>query len=75
MDLNARLWVLNLSDGEHSLLDIAERSQISFSVIRDAAELLCQSGLLSVVSADESAKISPHDTSAAAIAAARRSRS
>jgi aminopeptidase-like protein len=44
---NACLWVLNLSDGEHSLLDIAERSGISFSIIREAAELLCKNGLLS----------------------------
>ena len=46
LDILARLWVLNLSDGEHSLLDIAERSGISFSAISDAAELLCQNGLL-----------------------------
>ncbi|MGA8432442.1 MAG: DUF4910 domain-containing protein [Candidatus Sulfotelmatobacter sp.] len=45
----ARLWVLNLCDGEHSLLDIAERSGLSFAVIREAAELLRQGGLLSVV--------------------------
>jgi aminopeptidase-like protein len=44
--ISARLWVLNLSDGEHSLLDIAERSGIPFSAISDAAELLCQNGLL-----------------------------
>ncbi len=46
-ELNALLWVLNLSDGEHSLLDIAERSHVRFSTIQHAAELLCQSGLLS----------------------------
>ena len=46
-EINARLWVLNLSDGEHSLLDIAERSGIPFSAISEAAELLCQAGLLS----------------------------
>ncbi len=46
VEINARLWVLNLSDGEHSLLDIAERSGLSFSAIHDAAELLCDSGLL-----------------------------
>src|SRR5262249_51480164 len=46
VDILARLWVLNLSDGEHSLLDIAERSGMTFSVISDAAELLCQNGLL-----------------------------
>jgi len=48
-EINARLWVLNLSDGEHSLLDIAERSGMPFEAIRSAAELLCQSGLLAVV--------------------------
>jgi aminopeptidase-like protein len=45
----ARLWVLNLSDGEHSLLDIAERSHMPFSSICAAADLLCESGLLSPV--------------------------
>ena len=48
-EINARLWVLNLSDGEHSLLDIAERSGMPFWTISDAAELLRQSGLLSVL--------------------------
>jgi aminopeptidase-like protein len=46
VEVNARLWVLNLSDGEHSLLDIAERSGLPFAAIRDAAELLLESGLL-----------------------------
>jgi aminopeptidase-like protein len=49
-DVCARLWVLNLSDGAHSLLDIAERSGLPFSAIHDAAELLCRNGLLSAVS-------------------------
>jgi aminopeptidase-like protein len=44
--ISARLWVLNLSDGDHSLLDIAERSGIPFASISDAADLLCRSGLL-----------------------------
>ena len=30
-EINARLWVLNFSDGENSLLDIAERSGLPFS--------------------------------------------
>jgi aminopeptidase-like protein len=46
-EISARLWVLNLSDGEHSALDIAERSGLPFSAVTEAAELLCQSGLLS----------------------------
>jgi aminopeptidase-like protein len=48
-EISARLWVLNLSDGEHSLLDIAERSGLPFPAVCDAADLLTQSGLLSVV--------------------------
>lgn len=46
-EIDARLWVLNLSDGDHSLLDIAERSRLPFAQIHDAAELLCKAGLLS----------------------------
>jgi len=48
-EINARLWALNLSDGAHSLLDIAERSGLPFATISDAAELLCQSGLLAPI--------------------------
>ncbi|HXY51069.1 MAG TPA: DUF4910 domain-containing protein [Terriglobales bacterium] len=46
-EISARLWVLNLSDGKHSLLDIAERSGLPFLTIHAAAELLRESGLLS----------------------------
>jgi aminopeptidase-like protein len=46
-EINARLWVLSLSDGDHSLLDIAERSKIPFFTISEAALLLCDAGLLS----------------------------
>ncbi len=42
----ALLWVLNLSDGEHSLLDVTERSGMSFAVIREAADALLEVGLL-----------------------------
>jgi aminopeptidase-like protein len=49
MEISARLWVLNLSDGEHSLLDIAERSGLPFAAISDAAEVLSQSKLLEIV--------------------------
>jgi len=43
----AMLWVLNLSDGKHKLLDIAEQAGIPFAMIREAAELLSENGLLS----------------------------
>jgi aminopeptidase-like protein len=42
----AMLWLLNFSDGEHSLLDIAERSNQRFTVIKEAASRLEQAGLL-----------------------------
>ena len=42
----AMLWVLNLSDGGCSLLDIAERADLPFDVIDAAASLLCKNGLL-----------------------------
>jgi aminopeptidase-like protein len=42
----ALLWVLNQSDGRHSLIDIAERAGQPFEEIRDAAHLLEQHGLL-----------------------------
>jgi aminopeptidase-like protein len=42
----ALLWVLNLSDGRHSLLDIAETSRMPFATIRVAADLLSNHGLL-----------------------------
>lgn len=42
----ALLWVLNFSDGRHSLLDIAERSALGFDQIRSAATTLMECGLL-----------------------------
>lgn len=48
-EVNARLWVLNFSDSDHSLLDIAERAGLPFSTISSAAEVLCRSGLLAPI--------------------------
>ena len=42
----AMLWVLNLSDGRHSLLDVAERSRVPFPELRRAASDLAAAGLL-----------------------------
>jgi aminopeptidase-like protein len=42
----AMLWVLNLSDGSHSLLDIAERSDLDFALIHQAARTLVDAELL-----------------------------
>jgi len=48
-EINARLWTLNLSDGKHSLLAIAERSNLPFEHIHEAAETLKESGLLAEI--------------------------
>ncbi|KGE02323.1 peptidase M28 [Rhizobium sp. YS-1r] len=42
----AYLWVLNLSDGHNSLLDISERSKMPFSEIAAAAAALLEVGLI-----------------------------
>jgi aminopeptidase-like protein len=42
----ALLWVLNLSDGDHTLLDVAERSELPFAAVREAADALLQADLL-----------------------------
>jgi aminopeptidase-like protein len=41
-------WVLNFSDGHHTLLDIADRSGFSFDVISEVANALREKGLLKV---------------------------
>jgi aminopeptidase-like protein len=45
-DERALLWVLNLSDGRASLLDVARSSGLRYPVVRRAAERLEQAGLL-----------------------------
>jgi aminopeptidase-like protein len=42
----AMLWVLNQSDGKHTLLDIAERSGLQFETVKEAADLLVNHNLL-----------------------------
>jgi len=55
-EINARLWVLNFSDGENTLLDIAERSGLPFATINTAAQLLSQGGLLSAMADGETSE-------------------
>ena len=42
----AILWVLNLSDGSHTLLDIAEHAGLPFEQVLQAARTLLEHGLL-----------------------------
>lgn len=46
------LWVLNLSDGRHSLLDIAERANMPFATVKRAADALHDVSLLAVLDRD-----------------------
>lgn len=48
----AYLWVLNLSDGEHSVLDIAERAGLKFDIVQRAVQNLMECDLLRPVEAD-----------------------
>lgn len=43
---HAMLWILNQSDGHHSLQDISDRSGLTFESILEAANALQQAGLL-----------------------------
>ena len=45
-DQLALLWVLNLADGGHSLLDMAERAGVPFAKLRAAADALVAAELL-----------------------------
>ena len=42
----AMLWVLNLSDGDHDLLQIAERAELDFTTVHRVADRLIAHGLL-----------------------------
>jgi aminopeptidase-like protein len=46
----AMLWVLNLSDGKHSLLEITEKSGLPFNVVQNAADKLQKHNLLEDIS-------------------------
>lgn len=49
-EVMAMLWTLNFSDGEHSLLEIAERANIPFQRIHKTAQILTAHGLLKELS-------------------------
>lgn len=42
----AMLWILNLSDGSNTLLDIADRSGLEFGAVQNAVGALLKAGLL-----------------------------
>ncbi len=56
---HAMLWVLNQSDGSHSLLDIAKKSSVGFAVIHEAASALEGAKLLAPVKETPPLRSSP----------------
>jgi len=48
-DVQSALWVLNFSDGLHSLSEIAARAGLPFDKLARAADILCTRGLLKEV--------------------------
>ena len=68
----ALLWVLNFSDGSHSLLEIADRAQLRFTTIRAAAQALETAGLLAPVreNASTSDTVRPRPVSSSPFASA-----
>jgi aminopeptidase-like protein len=48
-DEQALLWVLNLSDGSRTLLDIAHRSRLAYAAVRHAADRLEDAGLVRAI--------------------------
>lgn len=53
----ALLWVLNYSDGRHSLLDIAERAGMTFATMAHAAQALVGAELLQRLDGTETARL------------------
>jgi aminopeptidase-like protein len=49
IDEIALFWVLNQSDGNTSLLDISEKSNLQFKIIKDAADALYENNLLKLL--------------------------
>jgi hypothetical protein len=68
----AMLWVLNQSDGAASILDIAERSGMSYVDTRLAADDLQAAGLLTTADNPRSERAPKLDRNAAAAAPRRR---
>ena len=55
----AMLWVLNLSDGAHSLLDVAERAGLPFALVAEAAADLEAAGLLAPADVRSASPLDP----------------
>ncbi|TFG98673.1 MAG: DUF4910 domain-containing protein [Myxococcales bacterium] len=52
----ALLWLLSLSDGDHDLIDVAERADLDFDAVAQAAEILEGQGLLEELPREKGAR-------------------
>ena len=52
----ALLWLLNMSDGENSLLDIADRANLPWETMKQAVGTLSDAGLLKPIVATSETK-------------------
>jgi aminopeptidase-like protein len=72
------LWLLNMSDGRHTLLDVSERAAIPFATVRRAADELQDASLLRVFDRPhpmpDNTSSSPVERSRSALRARRRNR-
>ncbi len=59
----AMLWLLQAGDGRHTLLDVAERSGIAFSVMAEAADILETHALIAWSDPDEGTALRPSRSS------------
>jgi aminopeptidase-like protein len=57
----AMLWILNFSDGRHTLLDIAERAELPFALMHQAAKCLIDCQLLETRDVRESPNLEYFD--------------
>ena len=55
----ARLWALNLADGSHTVLDMAERSRMDFQTLRTAIGELTACGLLQEIAEADTLLLPP----------------
>lgn len=46
LEIDAMMWILNYSDGEHDLLDIIKKSSIDYRVILNVADRLMENGMI-----------------------------
>ena len=42
-------WIMHLADGKHSILDIANKSNLDFKIVNEASSVFIKKGLLKII--------------------------